>query len=184
MGADWRRSWLAPVPPMPSSPARAPAVPARAASTGARLRRRLAPLLVAVGAVSAAGCGALLGRAPDDRITLDLPVSRTVAVRRTLAAFRRQGYTVRETLTSASHPETQPFEQEGPEGRAEVVFQAEVSGSDRAARVVLSGRYHRIRLRGAVRERERPVRATDDALERVLWNRLDNLALVIRRPAP
>ena len=148
------------------------------------LRRRLVPVAVAVSVAAVGGCAALFGRPPADRITLDLPVSRATAVRRTLDAFRRQGYTVRETLTSASHPETVPFRQEGADGEAEVVFRAEVSGSARASRVVLAGSYRRIRLLGAVRERERPVRDVDDALERVLWNRLDNLALVVRRPSP
>jgi hypothetical protein len=46
--------------------------------------------------VALAGCAGLRGRAPEDReITVDLPVSRAEAVRRTYAAFRAQGYRVR-----------------------------------------------------------------------------------------
>jgi hypothetical protein len=158
------------------------AAPARRPRSTAR--RAGASLATGALALALAGCGGFFGRAPDDRITVDLPVSRSEAVRRTLASFRRQGYTVRETLTSASQPETEMFREEGPAGTAETVFRAEVTGSDRAARVVLTGSYRRIQLRGAVRLKAEPVRDTDDALEQVLWGRLRNLALVIRRPTP
>jgi hypothetical protein len=111
-------------------------------------------------------------------------VARREAVRRTQDGFRRQGYALRGSLTSASQPETESFEHDGPGGKAEVVFRAEVSGSDRASRVVLSGSYRKVQLRGAFRGNPEPVRDTDDALEQALWSRLRNLALVIRRPTP
>jgi hypothetical protein len=135
----------------------------------------LAVLLTALG-----GCALLRGRAPDDRVTVDLSVSRAEAVRRTLAAFRAQGYRVRETLTSGTEPETEPFRH----GDADAVVRAAISGSARAARVVLSGTYRRRELGGLVHGRERAVRRTDDPLERELWARLDDLARAVRRGPP
>jgi hypothetical protein len=95
-------------------------------------------------------------------------------------ALREQGYTVRETLTSGLEPETEPF-RHGDE--ADAVFRAAVSGSGERSRVVLTGTYRRRQLAGLVRGPERVVRQSDDALERQLWARLDNVALMIRRPA-
>ena len=139
-------------------------------------------LLGAACALSLAGCGGLFGRAPVEReITVNLDgVSRRDAIRRTLATFRAQGYTVRETLTSASEPETEPFVHKGD---AEAVFRAAITGSERASRVVLTGTYRKRQLAGIVRGKEQEVRKTDDPLERELWDRLYNLSLVIRRPA-
>jgi hypothetical protein len=149
---------------------RAPAIPRRAA---ARLL-----LALALG-----GCAGLFGRSPEDRaITIDLPISRDEAIRRTLATFRVQGYTVRESLTSGTTPETEPFVHDGQDGDAEAVFRAEITGSGRESRVVLTGTYRRRQLAGIVRGREREVRRSDDQLERELWDRLANLGLVIRRP--
>lgn len=143
------------------------------------LTRPLAWLLLAL---ALGGCAGLFGRAPEDReITIDLPISRDAAVRRTLATFRVQGYEVRETLTSGTQPETEPFRHgDG----AEAVFRAAITGSGRASRVVLTGTYRRRQLGGIVRGPEREVRRSDDPLERELWDRLQNLGLVIRRPTP
>lgn len=147
-----------------------------------RARARCGALLaLAVALLALAGCGALFGRSPEDRqITIELGVPRAEAIRRTLATFRAQGYTVRETLTSASQPETEPFRQ-GDE--AEAVFRAAITGSGERSQVVLTGTYRRRQLAGLVRGSEREVRRSDDALERALWERLYNLGLTIRRPA-
>src|SRR5690349_229608 len=82
-----------------------------------RIARTL--VLASFGALS--GCG-LIGGSPAARsLTIDLPVTRSEAVRRTLTAFREQGYTVRASLTSGLNPETEPFRQND----AEAVFRAE-----------------------------------------------------------
>lgn len=144
------------------------------------VRRRAAALAWLVLALALGGCAGLFGRAPEDReIAIDLPISRDEAVRRTLATFRVQGYQVRETLTSGTAPETEPFEHDG----TEAVFRAAITGSGRTSRVVLTGTYRRVQLGGIVRGREREVRRSDDPTERALWDRLQNLGLVIRRPA-
>jgi hypothetical protein len=139
--------------------------------------------LVGACALALAGCGGLFGRAPVEReITVNLEVSRREAIRRTLETFRVQGYTVRESLTGASEPETEPFIHRGTE-QAEAVFRAAITGSDRSSRIVLTGTYRKRQLAGIVRGNEREVRKTDDPLERELWDRLYNLSLVIRRPS-
>jgi hypothetical protein len=141
-----------------------------------------AALALCAAPLAVSGCATLFGRPADERqITVDLGVSRSEAVRRTLAAFRAQGYELRETLTGGLEPETKPFRQ-GDD--AEAVFRAVVSGSERGARVVLTGTYRRIQLRGAVRGREQEVHLSDDPVERALWNRLHNLGLDIRRSPP
>jgi hypothetical protein len=133
-------------------------------------------LLASVGTLTACG---LIGRAPAARsLVLDLPVTRSEAVRRTLTAFREQGYTVRASLTSGLKPETEPFRQDD----AEVVFRAEISGTGSSSRVVLSGSYHTRELAGIVRSGEHEVRNGDDPLERKLWSRLEQLRLAIRQP--
>jgi hypothetical protein len=138
-------------------------------------RRVAAGLLISA---TLSGC-ALFRGAPEARsLTLDLPVSRSEAVRRTLAAFREQGYTVRASLTSGLNPETEPFRQ----GDAEAVFRADISGSESRARVVLSGSYHTRGLGGIVRSGEHEVRNSDDPIERALWSRLEQLRLAIRTP--
>jgi hypothetical protein len=138
-------------------------------------RARLA-MLVVLGSASASGCGLLRG-APEARsITVDLPVTRSEAVRRTLTAFREQGYTVRASLTSGLNPETEPFR----DGDAEAVFRATISGSQGSARVVLSGTYRVRQFGGIVRTDEKEVRQSDDPLERRLWSRLEQLRLAIR----
>ena len=126
------------------------------------------------------GCAGLLGRKPVARtLTADLRVSRAEAVRRTHTAFREQGYPIRNALTSGLTPESEPFRQ-GDD--AEAVFRAEITGTARSSRVVLSGTYRRLRLRGTVRGGEEEVRDTDDEVERALWNRLRNLRLAITEP--
>jgi hypothetical protein len=144
-----------------------------------RVARPVVALALAATLLALAGCALLRGRPPEDRITLELPVSRAEAVRRTLASFRVQGYRVRESLTSASEPETEPFRHGG---EAEAVFRAAVTGTGRSARVVLSGTYRKRQFGGVVRAREQVVRNTDDPLEQELWNRLHNLSLAIRQP--
>jgi hypothetical protein len=149
--------------------------PARVPSTVAAARTALA--LVGA-AITLTGCGLVRGSGADREIAVDLPVSRAEAVRRTLAAFRDQGYQIRETLTSGTNPETEPFRHEDD---AEVVFRAAITGSGRSSRIVFSGTYRRRELGGLMRGRENDVRDSDDALERELWARLNNLAIMIRR---
>jgi hypothetical protein len=140
--------------------------------------------LVGACALALAGCGGLFGRAPIEReITVNLEVPRREALRRTLATFRAQGYTVRESLTGASEPETEPFVHRGGDGDAEAVFRAAITGTERQSRVVLTGSYRKRQLAGIVRGKEQEIRKTDDQLERELWDRLYNLSLVIRRPS-
>ena len=138
---------------------------------------RHAMLLALIGA-SMSGCALLRGPPAARTLALDLPVSRSEAVRRTLAAFREQGYTIRATLTSGLNPETEPFRQ----GDAEAVFRAEISGSESRARVVLSGTYRIEQFGGIVRTDEKEVRNGDDPIERALWSRLEQLRLTIRQP--
>lgn len=145
------------------------AVPARFS----RARAKLAPL---VGLVLI-GCGLIPGSPKDREIVVTLPVSRAEAVRRTLATFREQGYRVRDALTSGSSPETEEFRHRDD---ADVVFRAAVSGSGQSSRIVFSGTYRRRRLGGLMHDDPRPVRNTDDELERELWARLNNLALTLR----
>ena len=138
---------------------------------------RLALIVVLAGA-STSAC-ALLRGAPEARsLAVDLSVSRSEAVRRTLAAFREQGYVIRSSLSSGLNPETEPFRQ----GDAEAVFRASITGSPTNARVVLSGTYRIKQFGGIVRTDEKEIRNSDDALERALWSRLDQLRLTIRQP--
>ena len=121
-------------------------------------------------------CGLIAGRPAERDVTLDLPVPRAEAVRRVTSAFREQGYVIRNTLTSGTKPETEPFRQ----GDAEAVFRAEVTGSGNTSRVVLSGTYHTKQFGGIVKSGEHEVRNSDDPTERALWNRLQQLRLAIR----
>jgi hypothetical protein len=142
------------------------------------MRSRVVALVVACSTIG--GC-ALFRSAPEDRtIAVNLPVSRADAVRRTLTAFREQGYPIKSTLTSGLNPESEPFRQ----GDAEAVFRAAISGSERSARVVLSGTYHKVHLGGVIRGEEKEVRHSDDDVERALWNRLEQLRLAIQQRAP
>jgi len=133
------------------------------------------PTLAIACSAALAGCGLFRG-AEERNVTVDLPVSRSVAVRRTLTAFREEGYVVRSTLTSGTKPETEPFRQ----GDAEAVFRAEITGSGSTSRVVLSGTYHTKQFGGIVKSGEHEVRNSDDETERKLWNRLQQLRLAIR----
>ena len=134
-------------------------------------------LLIATGALSALpACGLIGGRPAERDVTIDLPVARSVAIRRVTSAFRDEGYVIRSTLTSGSKPETEPFRQ----GDAEAVFRAEITGSGNTSRVVLSGTYHTKQFGGIVKSGEHEVRNTDDPTERALWNRLQQLRLAIR----
>ena len=143
------------------------------------MTRRARRLVLPLAYLAMSGCALFRGRAPDNRIDVDLPVSRADAVRRTLTAFREQGYRVRNTLTSGLQPETEPFRQ----GDAEAVFRAAISGTERSSHVVFSGKYRKVRLAGVVRGREQEVRNTDDSVERALWNRLEQLRLMLRDAA-
>jgi hypothetical protein len=146
-------------------------------TTYANGRRTIAALVLATSTF--AGCS-VFRREPEQRsITVELPVPRAEAVRRTTSAFREQGYPLRPTLTSGLQPESEPFRQ-GDE--AEAVFRASISGTTRASHVVLSGTYRRLRLRGVVRDDARELRKSDDPLERKLWTRLEQLRLAILQP--
>ena len=123
------------------------------------------------------GCSLLRGRPPEREVSVNLGVSRSEAIRRTLAAFRDQGYRIRETPTSGGNPETEEFRH----GDADVVFRAEITGSANSSRVVFSGTYRPRQLGGLMRGDERPVVNGDDALDRELWGRLNNLALMLRQ---
>jgi hypothetical protein len=127
-----------------------------------------------LGALTA--CGLIGGRPAERDVTIDLPVSRSAAIRRVTSAFRDEGYVIRSTLTSGSKPETEPFRQ----GDAEAVFRAEVTGSGNTSRIVLSGTYHTRQFGGIVKSGEHEVRNTDDPTERALWNRLQQLRLAIK----
>ena len=138
---------------------------------------RLAQLLSGVTMLAALTACGLIGRKPAERdVTIDLPISRSAAVRRVTSAFREQGYVIRSTLTSGTKPETEPFRQ----GDAEAVFRAEITGSGSTSRVVLTGTYHTKQLGGIVKSGEHEVRNSDDPTERALWNRLQQLRLAIR----
>lgn len=135
-------------------------------------------VLVAAVGLALSGCALVRGSGAEREVAVDLSMSRAEAIRRTLATFREQGYQVRESPTSGANPETEPF-RHGDD--ADVVFRAEISGSGQAARVVFSGTYRRRQLGGLMHGSEREVRRTDDPLERELWARLNNLALMLRR---
>jgi hypothetical protein len=150
-------------------------------ATSVQLRRRVRDsIAVTTLAVLVSSCALLRGREPAKEVAVDLSVTRTEAVRRTLAAFRDQGYEVRESLTSGTNPETEPFRQNN---TADVVFRAAITGSGRTSRVVFSGTYRKRQLGGLMHGDEKPVRDSDDPLERELWARLSNLAVMLRRDA-
>ena len=141
-----------------------------------------AALVVAL-AASLAGCASMLGTRPEDReVTVSLRVSRAEAVRRTLEAFRDQGYQVAESLTSGSEPMTEPFRHKSGGDEVEAVFRASITGSGGTSRVVLSGTYRPRELAGLVMGKERPVRRAEEGVEGELWARLVNLGVAIRTP--
>ena len=139
----------------------------------------LAPL-IAVLVLLLSGCALFRSRDPEDRrITVELPVARAEAVRRTHAVFRVQGYRLRETLTSGTEPETERFRHGD---AADVVFRAAITTEGRRSRVVFTGTYRERDLGGLVRGPEREVRRDgDERIDRELWARLSNLALTLRR---
>jgi hypothetical protein len=139
-------------------------------------RAAIATLVVA----ASAGCAGAIGTRPENQsVTLSLSVPRAEAVRRTLAAFRDQGYRVKESLTSASEMTTEPFEHTDD---IEATFHAAISGSEKASRVTLSGTYRERELGGLVRGREHPISRAETGVEGELWARMQNLALAIRTP--
>jgi hypothetical protein len=144
-----------------------------------RPTRQLATALLLTG-FALTGCSVFRREPEQKAITVELSVSRADAVRRTLTAFREQGYPIRATLTSGLQPESEPFRQ-GTE--AEAVFRATISGTARSSHVVLSGTYRRLRLRGVVKDDEQELKKSDDPVERALWNRLEQLRLAILQPA-
>jgi hypothetical protein len=124
-------------------------------------------------------CALFRGRPPEREVAVTLSVSKSEAIRRTLAAFRDQGYRIRETPTSGGNPETEEFRH----GDADVVFRAEITGTPSSARVVFSGTYRPRQLGGLMHGDERPVVNGDELLDRELWGRLNNLALMVRQAA-
>ena len=112
-------------------------------------------------------------------MTVGLSVSRPDAVRRTLAAFRDQGYRIKESLTSGTDIVTQPFAHTDD---IEATFKAAITASGGTSRVVLSGTYRERSLGGIVRGREHPIVRATEGVEGELWARLQNLALAIRTP--
>ena len=139
-------------------------------------RRRTRAVLAVALVTSLGACGLFRG-AEEKTLVLDLPVSRSQAVRRTLTAFREQGYVIRSSLTSGLNPETEPFRQ----GDARAVLRASISGSQSGSRIVLSGTYHKEQFGGIARGDERDIRNGDDPIERALWSRLDQIRLTIRQ---
>ena len=127
-----------------------------------------------------AGCASFGMREPARTVVVSLEVSRAAAVRRAQAALRAQGYTVKETLTSGSELETEPFRHEHDGDRYEAVFRAVVTAAGDATRVTLSGTYRRIQLAGIVRGKEQELRESGEGVEGELWSRLENLRLAIR----
>jgi hypothetical protein len=135
-------------------------------------------VFVAASCVALQGCGLLRGAPEAREIAIELRTSRSEAVRRTLSAFREQGYVIRSGLTSGLTPETEPFRQ----GAAEAVFRAAITGTQSNAHVVLSGTYRVKQFGGIVKGGEKEVRNSDDPLERALWSRLEQIRLTIRQP--
>lgn len=153
----------------------------RRAASPRRAAGRSVALALLLGCSTLTACGGFGGRTPPPRsLTIDLSVPRAEAVRRTLSAFREQGYRVPTTMTSGLTPETEPF-RHGDD--VEAVFRATISGTGRSSRVVLSGTFRRLRLGGVVRDREQELRNEEDALARALWTRLDQVRLTILQPA-
>ena len=142
---------------------------------------RLARLALAAATVaSGASCASLGGRRAEDRIvTVGLSAQRPDAVRRTLAAFRDQGYRVKESLTSGTEIVTEPFAHTDD---IEATFRAVITASGGTSRVALSGTYRERSLGGIVRGREHPIVRATEGVEGELWARLQNLALAIRTP--
>ena len=143
------------------------------------LRHGLGALMLA----ATVGCAGVLGTRPENReVAVTLRVSRAEAVRRTLEAFRDQGYRVKESLTSGSTPETEPFRHRAGDDEVEAVFRAAITGSGSSSRVVLSGTYRHRELAGLVMGKTREVKRAEQGVEGELWARLVNLGVAIRTP--
>jgi hypothetical protein len=136
-------------------------------------------LLASTTLLATTGCASLSGVRPEDRaVVVRLEAPRSTAVRRAEAAFREQGYEVKETLTSGTSMETEPFRH----GDVEVVFRAEISGTSERSQVSLTGTYRRRELGGLVLGKEQEIRRASEGVEGELWARLTNLGLAIRTP--
>ena len=123
------------------------------------------------------GC-ATAGREDSRAATVALRESRPSAVRRTLRAFREQGYQVKETLTSGTDIVSEPFDHDR---ETEAVFRATITEEDGGrARVRLTGTYREKSLGGLIKSREREVHRATEGVEGALWARLQNLAVAIR----
>lgn len=125
------------------------------------------------------GC-ATAGREDSRAATVALRESRPSAVRRTLRAFREQGYQVKETLTSGSEIVSEPFDHDR---ETEAVFRATITEEEGRATVRLTGSYREKSLGGLIRSREREVIRATEGVEGALWARLQNLAVAIRTGA-
>jgi hypothetical protein len=150
-----------------------------AGGAGRRLRTALLLALLALLPL-ATGCASLGIREPARTVVVSLDMSRAAAVRRAQAAFRAQGYTVKETLTSGSELETEPFRHDHEGDRYEAVFRAVVSAAGDATRVTLSGTYRRVQLAGLLRRGYEELRESNEGVEGELWARLENLRLAMR----
>ena len=125
-----------------------------------------------------AGCASILGRSPEDRaVTVELPVSRSTAVRRALSALREQGYEVRESLTSGLDLTTETFRHGD---RAEGIFRVVIAGTAESSTATITGTYRERQFGGIVLTKEREITRSDEGLEGELWARLVNLGLAIR----
>jgi len=153
------------------------------ATVGRRRARlaRVARLALAVAtAASGTSCASFGGGHAEDRtVTVGLSAPRPDAVRRTLAAFRDQGYRVKESLTSGTEIVTEPFAHTDD---IEATFRAAITASGGTSRIALSGTYRERSLGGIVRGREHPIVRATEGVEGELWARLQNLALAIRTP--
>lgn len=140
--------------------------------------RRLAAVLALA---AAAGCAGRLGARPEDRaVTVTLRAPRAEAVRRTLEALRDQGYRVKESLTSGTSPETEPFRHRTGDEQVDAVFRATITGSGSTSRIVLSGTYRSRELAGLVHGTEHEIRRAEQGVQGELWARLSNLGMAIR----
>jgi hypothetical protein len=147
--------------------------PNRSTAHRSRVPRLLLALLVLL-----AACATGSGRSPEDEVvTVRVQAPVSTAVRRTLEAMRAQGYRVKETLTSGTEMETEPFEHGG---GVEAVFRATITGSGSSSRVALTGTYHRKQFGGIVRGRDEPIVRSSEGVEGELWARLQNLGLAVR----
>jgi hypothetical protein len=145
-----------------------------------RAERWVRAMLVVALLPTATACASFGMREPARTVVVSLEGSRAAAIRRAQAAFRAQGYTVKETLTSGSELETEPFRHDHDGDRYEAVFRAVVATAGDATRVTLSGTYRRVQLAGLLRREYEELRESSEGAEGELWARLENLRLAIR----